>query len=377
MNYQVMPDLSNEEYQELKSDIFSRGVMIPIEFDENGNVLDGHHRLKICEELKIIDYPKVIRAGMSETEKRIHARMLNIARRHLTQEQRRGLIKSQLIETPEKSDNLLAKQLGVSDKTVTTVRREMQSASEIPNLNISVGADGKEYPRQVERKPVTLFNPTPQEEKAIQNPDILEKMANGAINIAEARREAKREEIIANLENIKAVEAKTIQGVYDVIVIDPPWDMKKIERDDRPNQVEFDYPTMSEEELKLLHIPAADNCHVWLWTTQKYITMAFRLLEAWKLKYVCTFVWHKPNGYQPFELPKYNCEFALYARKGTPSFIDLKSFNTCFNAPQGRHSEKPEEFYDLVRRVTAGRKLDMFSRRDIRGFDAFGNEAAT
>jgi MT-A70. len=34
-----------------------------------------------------------------------------------------------------------------------------------------------------------------------------------------------------------------------VIVIDPPWPMKKIERDVAPNQVEFDYPTMSEEEL--------------------------------------------------------------------------------------------------------------------------------
>ena len=42
VTYQVMPDLTPEEYAELKSDIASRGVMVPVEFDEAGNVLDGH-----------------------------------------------------------------------------------------------------------------------------------------------------------------------------------------------------------------------------------------------------------------------------------------------------------------------------------------------
>ena len=36
-NYQVMPDLTADEYAELKADIKARGVMVPIEFDEQGN----------------------------------------------------------------------------------------------------------------------------------------------------------------------------------------------------------------------------------------------------------------------------------------------------------------------------------------------------
>ena len=112
--YQVMPELTEDEYAELKGDISQRGVMVPIEYDELGNVLDGHHRLRICDELGIKEFPKVIRAGMTESEKLIHARKLNMARRHLTGEQRRELIRNQLRATPEQSDRQIAQVLGTA-----------------------------------------------------------------------------------------------------------------------------------------------------------------------------------------------------------------------------------------------------------------------
>jgi N6-adenosine-specific RNA methylase IME4 len=168
---------------------------------------------------------------------------------------------------------------------------------------------------------------------------------------------------------------KSINGLYDVVVIDPPWDMKKIVRECAPDQIEFDYPTMSIDEIKNFTIPAEDNCHLFLWTTQKYLPHSFDVLNAWNFKYVLTFVWHKNGGFQPFNLPQYNCEFCVYARKGTPEFIDTKDFFTCFSADRTGHSKKPDEFYKTIERVTAGSRIDIFSRRNMPGFVAWGNEA--
>ena len=173
--YQIMPALTAEEYAELKADIASRGVMVPIEYDEHGNVLDGHHRLKVCSELGITEYPRVIRPGMTEAEKRTHARKLNMARRHLTQEQRRELTREQVQETPEKSDRQIAAGLGISPTTAGSIRREMENIGQVSKLDTSTGLDGKSYPRQVVHKPVAVFNPSKREERALLKPEVVQR----------------------------------------------------------------------------------------------------------------------------------------------------------------------------------------------------------
>jgi len=134
--HQIMPPLSREEYQALKESIKENGVQVPIELDSEGNVLDGHHRLKACKELGIEDYPKNIKAGLeSEEEKRSYIRQINLARRHINQEQKEKLIKDQLKDTPKKSNRQIARKLGVDKNTVKKYRKKLEKSGEIPHFS--------------------------------------------------------------------------------------------------------------------------------------------------------------------------------------------------------------------------------------------------
>ncbi len=45
--FQFLPELAPDEYEALKADIRTNGVLVPVEVDEHGTTLDGHHRVRI------------------------------------------------------------------------------------------------------------------------------------------------------------------------------------------------------------------------------------------------------------------------------------------------------------------------------------------
>ncbi len=141
--YQLLPELRPEEFGALKQDIAERGVIVPVVVDEFGAILDGHNRARACRELGVNDYPVEVRSGLSEADKRVFARKLNVLRRHLTREQVRQLVGDQLRDTPEWADRRIGRELGVDHKTVGAARAALGSTGEIPQLEKTVGDDGK------------------------------------------------------------------------------------------------------------------------------------------------------------------------------------------------------------------------------------------
>lgn len=190
----------------------------------------------------------------------------------------------------------------------------------------------------------------------------------------EQEREERRAQIKERLDQLREKGVDLPTGKYSCLVIDPPWPMQKIERDVRPNQMEFEYPTMSEEELKDFNVPevAADNCHLYLWTTHKYLPMAFRLAEHWGFKYQCLMTWRKNVGFTPFSW-MYSTEHVLFCTKGNLPLLAIGK-RLDFEARVREHSRKPDEFYELVKEVSPGPRLDIFSREKREDFDQFGNE---
>ncbi len=149
--YQVMPAMPPEQFEALKVDITERGVLVPIDVDEHGYILDGHHRYRACVELGITDFPTILRPGLSEEDRRIFARKSNMLRRHLNRHQVRELIAEQLKDTPTWANNRIAQVLGTDSKTVKAVREGLERTSEIPKLDKLVGADGKTRPVKQKR----------------------------------------------------------------------------------------------------------------------------------------------------------------------------------------------------------------------------------
>lgn len=333
----------------LKGSIASVGLINPLTIDEQKSLMAGRRRYQVLAELYGLDYEaecyvlpvngdqlKALRIAINE----------NLKRKDLTEVE----------ET-------------IAIKEYDELQRKIEGEAKAGGDRQSIGqtlTDGWSQRRTAEDLGVSR----PKISRAIKIATAIERYPELAKhkNGQKVLKEYKRKEV-------GIVELP--QGKFRTIIVDPPWEVDKILRDVRPNQFDFDYPTKSAGEIKQLPIPALayeDGCHLYLWTTQKYLPTAFDILKEWGFSYVFTMVWHKSGGFQPSGLPQYNCEFVLFGRRGNLDFLDTKSFFTCFNGARREHSRKPVEFYNLVRRVSPEPRIDYFSREKREGFEQYGDE---
>lgn len=173
-------------------------------------------------------------------------------------------------------------------------------------------------------------------------------------------------------------------GIYRTIVADPPWQL-----DTGPDSFgtvgegghdALAYEQMSVERIKALPVSerAADDAHLYLWTTNRYVESAYEVARAWGFKPSVLLVWAKtPRGVGLGDAFKLTTEFIIYARRGSLKENGI-SETTWFNWPRGTHSTKPDAFFELVERISpsAGAdRLEMFARRPRDGWVTWGDEA--
>ncbi|MGA0894617.1 MAG: ParB N-terminal domain-containing protein [Ilumatobacteraceae bacterium] len=137
--YQLFPALDAATEAALRSSIQRWGVLQPVVKDQDGNIIDGHHRARIAADLGV-DCPVKVRAVVDDVEARELAQSLNTDRRHLEPNLRRQM--SVDLRQEGFSTTTIAKALGVSGETV---RRDL-AASTYVEPDTVVGADGKRYP---------------------------------------------------------------------------------------------------------------------------------------------------------------------------------------------------------------------------------------
>jgi len=166
-------------------------------------------------------------------------------------------------------------------------------------------------------------------------------------------------------------------NLYRTIVADPPW---RYDNTSTRGAAEDHYPTMTVADLCALPVAewAEDEAHLYLWTTNGFLREAFDIVDAWGFTYKTTLVWVKPQ----IGMGNYfrsSAEYVLFGVRGKLRTRDSNQRNW-FQAPRGRHSAKPEGFFDLVEKVSYAPGLEMFARRrrdnllsDFE-WDYYGNE---
>lgn len=189
--------------------------------------------------------------------------------------------------------------------------------------------------------------------------------------------------------------------LYRTIVADPPWKVST----GRPmsncsNQVidgdlqkwvgtgdnasrPLVYPSMSVNEIKELRPEslAERDAHLYLWTINAYLRDAFDVLQAWGFKHSTTLVWAKtPMGSGLGGCYGLATEYCLFAYRGTQNPLgrigrNWWNWRRPYNERgKGRHSAKPNEFFEVVEGISPAPRLEMFARAPREGWHVWGNE---
>jgi N6-adenosine-specific RNA methylase IME4 len=169
------------------------------------------------------------------------------------------------------------------------------------------------------------------------------------------------------------------RGPYRVIVADPPWPYE-IRRDDPSHRAATPYPQMSIAQICALPVGsiAAPDSILWLWTTNLHMLNGGReVLDAWGFAPVTILTWAK-DKFGTGSWLRGQTEHCVLATRGKPT-VQLTNQSTLLQAPVRAHSEKPDEFYELVEKLCpAPRYADLFSRYQHNSkWDCHGDEVPT
>jgi N6-adenosine-specific RNA methylase IME4 len=166
---------------------------------------------------------------------------------------------------------------------------------------------------------------------------------------------------------------------YGVIYADPEWRFEVYNRDTGMDRAaDNHYPTSSTEEICNRPVAdiAADDCILFLWVTVPMLPDALRVMDAWDFKYKSHCVWAKDRIGTGYWFRNQHELLLVGTRGNVPAPAMGTQIASLVDAPVGRHSEKPVEFYELIEGYFPNLpKIELNARAERPGWDAWGYEA--
>jgi N6-adenosine-specific RNA methylase IME4 len=378
---EIFPMMTDDNLIELANDTREHGQGEPIVLDRDLLIIDGRNRFVACSWAGV--EPKF--RYTTDEENRVPVVDLvcswNMKQRHLTKDQQVAVAAKMipLLEEEKRKAKLSGKSAdgsagGRGRKTTPGKERHARSSAGMAASYWGVSRGQVERFRRIEARA----------------PDLALMIFDGLLTISQAFDKMKERDLerkrAENAAKIAKNNPKSIQEALDygiewaTILIDPPWDYKEAGSD-----AGVPYAPMSFEKIWNLRLPAEDDCHLYLWTTNRLLPRAFDLLKKWEFKYSCTITWNKKQILQDGSIGSrgrpasflLTTEYLIFARRGSlPLKGHAYSVPTCheFSIPRNKweHSKKPGEFIDLIEACSPGHYLEIFSRSDRPNWSSAG-----
>lgn len=176
-----------------------------------------------------------------------------------------------------------------------------------------------------------------------------------------------------------------MQTKYSIIYCDPPWDYKGQKQhngkggEDTGGATKH-YGTLKLKDLKKLNISTIceDDCLLYMWVTSPHLDQGIELIRAWGFDYATIgFVWDKERVNPGFYTMS-QCEVCLIGKrtKGKiPQPRGARNIRQLVQKKRTKHSEKPPEVRSrIIEMFPSQKKIELFARNRVDGWDFWGNE---
>jgi len=184
---------------------------------------------------------------------------------------------------------------------------------------------------------------------------------------------------------VSFVDISKSDNKYQVIYTDPPWPQRKGGiRKARPNQKrELDYSTMSLDDISSFHKSilsknTAETHNVFMWTIDKYLYEAERMMNRLGYKLHARIIWDKTNGIAPAFTIRFTHEYLLWFYISGRILMPVKKhrgkYTTVIRESSTIHSRKPVAAYQMIEDMFDGKKIELFAREKRNGWDCYGDE---
>jgi len=164
---------------------------------------------------------------------------------------------------------------------------------------------------------------------------------------------------------------------FGTIVMDPPWEYRNRRTGGSMSSgASQKYPCLSLEQLQALPMKGLSqkDSVLFLWTTQNFMEAAYGLLREWGFQRRTVIVWAKPGPLGMGFWLRNQCEFCLVATRGRIKPFRSSQRNLIVS-PRKNHSQKPEEFWQLLQGLPLpSPRVELFAREARPGWYAWGNE---